>query len=446
MKIIKLEAENIKKLRAVEIEPSGALVVIGGNNGEGKSSTLDAIEYALRGKRALADVPVRLGAKDARIHLTLDDYDITSKIKPDGGYTVTVKSRDGKEKFSSPQTLLDSLVGRIAFDPLEFATKEAMEQAATLKKIVGVDFTELEAKRQELYDKRTVAGRDVSGREKQIESMPHHPGAPTAERSAADLLEELSKLQTQKTADDEKRRTARDSQLKVENCATACLTVQAQIEEAEQAIEKWKAELERRKDRLEDARRTHEAAETAAQTVRNEIAALPDLAPKIETLTNDIAVLEETNKKVRDNLARAQLAQQLEEANSTYRELTAEIEAIDTQKANVLAAVQFPIDGLGFDENGVTYNGVPFKQTSSGEQLRVSVAIGLALNSELPVLLIRDGSLLDENNLRMIGEMAAAAGAQVWIERVGEGEECAVIIEDGLVKEDRRQKRNGVSA
>ena len=112
---------------------------------------------------------------------------------------------------------------------------------------------------------------------------------------------------------------------------------------------------------------------------------------------------------------------------------------MDETKQSTMAATEFPIDGLGMDEDGVVYDELPFAQASSAEALRVSVAIGLAMNPKLKVLLIRDGSLLDEDNLRLVAEMAEKHEAQVWIERVGQGEECSVIIEDGRITEEHKE-------
>jgi hypothetical protein len=62
--------------------------------------------------------------------------------------------------------------------------------------------------------------------------------------------------------------------------------------------------------------------------------------------------------------------------------------------------------------------------------------MGFALHPRLKILLIRDGSLLDENNLKTVAEMAQEHDGQVWIERVSKGAECSVIIENGLVAEE----------
>lgn len=435
MKIISLKAENVKRLKAVEIHPDGNVVVVGGYNAQGKSSTMDSIEYALRGKRALPDAPVREGEAQARIILELDDIVVKSTIDSDGSYRVVVTSRDGKEKYNSPQSLLDGLVGKIAFDPLEFSRKPAREQADLLKKLVGLDFSELDRKRGQYYTDRMVAGRDVSGREKQINELPHYPEAGLTERDVTGLIDELRRLQ-QANAENDRIRAGletleRENRYKRDELQRG----KALVEEAEAAIAKWQAALKTRQESVQQATTEYDAATLALANRMIEIDGLEDmdLAPVNEL----IAGAEEHNRMVRANVARKQAEDYREEANAQYRYLTDMIDEIDAKKAKMMSEAKFPIPGLGFDTEGVTYNGIPFVQCSSAEQLRISVALGIALNPALPVMLIRDGSLLDPSNLAMIQKMAEEADAQIWIERVGEGEECQVIIEDGQIKENR---------
>lgn len=52
MKINRLEIENVKRVKAVKLEPSqNGLTIIGGNNNQGKTSILDAIAWALGGDK-----------------------------------------------------------------------------------------------------------------------------------------------------------------------------------------------------------------------------------------------------------------------------------------------------------------------------------------------------------------------------------------------------------
>jgi hypothetical protein len=152
-------------------------------------------------------------------------------------------------------------------------------------------------------------------------------------------------------------------------------------------------------------------------------------------LEQKLAQVDKVNTKFRDNQRYEMLNVALADAHARAEALTETIEGIEVDKADMLARAEMPIQGLAFDDSGVTYNGKPFCQCSSAEQLKVSVAMGIALAPELKIMLIRDGSLLDADSLKIVRDMAEASGSQVWMERVSEGEEVSVIIEDGSVLE-----------
>ncbi|MCA9529419.1 MAG: hypothetical protein KC543_04710, partial [Myxococcales bacterium] len=133
---------------------------------------------------------------------------------------------------------------------------------------------------------------------------------------------------------------------------------------------------------------------------------------------------------------RAAVAERLEKRRLAVEGLTASLAEIDEEKRAAIERAEFPLEGLGFAEEGVTLGGIPFAQASAAERLRASVAIGLALHPDLRVLLVRDGALLDDDSLKLVAEMAAAHEAQVWVERVGDGDPGAIIIEDGAVRAD----------
>ena len=59
--------------------------------------------------------------------------------------------------------------------------------------------------------------------------------------------------------------------------------------------------------------------------------------------------------------------------------------------------------------------------------------MAVALNPKLKVVLVRDGSLLDDNSLELVAELAKVSGHQVWMEIVDTSGEVGVYIEDGQV-------------
>jgi hypothetical protein len=418
MQITSLEVENVKRLKAVKITPHGDAVIIGGRNAQGKSSVLDSIEMALGGKDSIPEVPIRKGQKSARVILQLDGDDggivVTRRFTEKDSY-IDIKRADGS-KVGAPQALLDSLCNRVAFDPLSWIRAKPAEQAETLRKLVGIDFRPLDAKRKEAYDRRTDYNRDAKREAAAAEALPV-VDAPDEPVSVADLMAELRRRQDQ-NRDIEARKSRHAEQLKV------LQIISADSDKIEAEIARLQARLVELQER---EARGNAWIDKDAEEIRQ-------MAPAdTAAIELQIADSEAINNRVRIKRDRAQRFKAADDFTRKADACTAAIEAIDDQKAAALAAAQWPIPGLGFDGEGVTFQGVPLDQASSAEQTRIAVAIGLALNPKLPVVLIRDGSLLDDTSLAAVAEQAKAAGAQVWIERVGKGAECSVVIEDGEV-------------
>lgn len=394
MKIIKLTAENVKRLRAVEITPDGHVQVVTGRNGQGKTSVLDAIWLALGGGSAARETvrPVRDGEDRASVTLDLGDL-IVTRTWQGGKTSLTVTSPEGA-RYSSPQGMLDSLVGRLSFDPLAFTRLSARDQRAALLDLVDldVDLDSLSAERAAAYDERTTVGRQI----KAMGDVRVDDSLPVAERSASRLIAEIEQVK------DANR-----------DIATAQHTRGLLVDRI--------AELERE---LSVTRAKLAGVEALAG------ATMGDTAP----LEADLEALEDINAAIRANNAARGAQSAKAHLEGLYRSLSDRIADVDARKADALAAAQMPVEGLGFTDEGVTYNGVPFSQASSAEQIRVSLAMAMALNPKLRVVRILDGSLLDADSMRQVAEMATAADYQVWVERVADDSASAVVIEDGAVQ------------
>lgn len=380
------------------------------------SSVLDSIAMALGGEKMLPAKPIREGEDKARVVLDLDGMVVTRTFTEKGSY-LKVENADGAT-VKSPQAMLDQLVGRLSFDPLEFSRMDKRRQLETLKALVGLDFAAQDAEKKEAYDRRTEMNREVKALQARIQAMPRHDDAPAEEVSIAMLMESLRAAQAVQEANAE---IVRDHDEARRDHIRLCAQLAERIEEMRRiqaAVKALEKEIER-----SEAAVMHAAAQVTTIVE-------PDMAG----LRDQLAGAEDVNRKVRENRSRSEALAGLRKVQKDADRFSEQIVEMDRQKAAALAAAKFPVEGLAFDEQGVTYRGLPFDQASSAEQLRVSVGMGFALHRDLKVTLIRDGSLLDEGNLKLIADMATAAGAQVWLERVGEGAECAVIIEDGAVK------------
>lgn len=395
MKIISLTAENVKRLKAVYIEPDGTLQVVTGRNAQGKSSALDAIWLALGGRAAMGDTsrPIRDGEESASVTLDLGDLVVTRTWKK-GATTLDVRNAEGA-KFGSPQTMLDALVGRLSFDPLAFTKLSDREQVAALLELVDldVDLDALAAERASAYEARTEIGRQG----KALGDVPAiDDSLPKEEVSAGDLIAKIRDAQ-------EVNREHYDAEVEHERQSTRVADLEAALRDAQVALK-------------------------AATEVRAKVRRIDTTA-----LEADLANIEERNAAIRANNAAKERLRAKAELTQQYNKHTEQIEALDNKRDAALAEAKFPVDGLGFTDEGVTYQGVPFSQASAAEQIKVSLAMAMALNPKLRVIRIMDGSLLDADSMKTIAKMAADADYQVWVERVADGSDVGVVIEDGEV-------------
>ena len=410
MKITQLEIENVKRIKAVSITFKDNVLVLGGANGQGKSSTIDALEMALGGRKSIPSEPIRKGAKKARVVVEFEDLVVTRKFTAKGS-TLIVESKDGR-RYSSPQQMLDKLVGRLSFDPLAFVRMPAKEQADTLRELVGLDLSKLDAERSEAYSKRTSVNSEVRRLEGALAKMPRFDGGPREETSVGDLMAELERRMEVNEANRVRWR-------QVEALRSRANKLVDDIAATEKRLVHMKTELEAL--RIDGRKLAEEAEQTKDENVQE--------------IRDQLGDLEEHNRQARANTAWAERRKDLMDAEAESERLSDAIAKIDESKAEAIAKAKYPVEGLAMTEEGVTLNEMPFAQASQAEQLKASVAIGLAMNPKLPLLLIRDGSLLDDKSLAAVAQMAKDADAQIVIERVGRGPEMSLIIEDGGVLE-----------
>ncbi|MEN6605891.1 MAG: AAA family ATPase [Bryobacteraceae bacterium] len=460
MKIIQFEAENVKRLSAVHITPTGdSIIKIGGVNGAGKTSVLDAIAMAIGGKDLVPDEPLRAGEVEGFSRVDLGEYVATRRFrreqvfppgtnivkKTDGtlvgtdaegnpvqpalgptNSTLTVTTKDGA-KYAGPQTLLDKLHSDITFNPLAFADLDPKAQRDLLAKIAGLDFADLDTVKVTVTSDRTLANRDVKRLMDQVAGMPHFPDAPAEEVSVVELSERLQMAQLTHDA----FRTATEQLAQADNKMSDKSRAEQQAFNRIQALKEQLRDAETAwQQAVNDTAAVSESYRVALNHVEETKTKVTDTTPIRQALKDSTDV----NAKVRANKARAAKAVELNVANLAAEALNGRLRDVEAERAARLAAAKFPIAGLALDEDCVRYCGTRFDQLSTAEQLRVSTAIGLALNPTIKVLLIPRGNVLDARSLAMLGKMADEADAQIWMEWVSEtAEGVTVLIEDGHV-------------
>lgn len=415
MKIIQLTAENVKKLKVIDITPTKDFIQITGKNGSGKTSVLDAIWWALAGKDAIQGQPIRKGQEKAIIKLNLGSMTVTRRFT-ESGTTLTVENAEGF-KAPSPQAMLDAIIGHLTFDPLEFSRMEAKKQFDALKVIadVKIDLEAFAAQDKISKEQRAAIKRDVKNLEGRLTGIAVSDDAPDEPVDVAALMKNLNDIEDQNSL-------VREVEISQDNDKLMHKQELARIEGIRVAL----ADAEEKANKLLRKIHIHESIKYQST---DEVKAQISGAQSINTAY----------------LAKKQRGEINAEIALKGKDIEVLDKAIDVRNDERMRALQeskMPIDGLAFGEGSILYNEIPFDQLSAAEQLRVSVAIAMAANPKLKVIRIKDGSLLDDDSLKIIQTMATDREYQVWCERVETSGKVGIVMEEGEVVADNQGESN----
>ena len=402
MKINKLEIENVKRVKAVKIEPTAnGLTIIGGKNNQGKTSVLDAIAWALGGDRYRPSQAQREGSViPPNLHIVMNNGLIVERRGKNSDLKVT--DPNGKK---AGQQLLNEFVEQLALDLPKFMEATSREKAQTLLQIIGVGprLADLERQEKELYNERTHIGRTADQKEKYAKEQPYYPEVPSVPVSASELIRQQQEILAQNGENQRKRE--RRHQLEQEYQS---------VTEQIQALLAKQGQLEAD---LKIARETSEGL-TDRSTAE---------------LEENISNIEEINRKVRANLDKDKAEEDAKGYREQYKRLTAQIEEIRSQKTDLLKEADLPLPGLGVEDGELVYHGQKWDNMSGSEQLKVSTAIVRRLNPECGFVLLDKLEQMDLDTLHEFGQWLEQEGLQAIATRVSTGGECSLIIEDGYV-------------
>lgn len=419
MQILELEARDIQRLKAVRkvvTAKDGKVIVVGGKNDMGKSSLIDSIEFALKGKKEFSADPIRHGAEKGTVRIRTEEFELVSEISTDvAGKLVEKVTILGGRPGESPAALRKRIDSKF-LDPLAFSLMKQPEQTESLKALIPFDFTAHEKYRKSRFDQRTGVGRFRDQKKAENEGNPYDPSFPIDEVPAATSEAFTALLQKQAARTELQGHLAR--------APGKLADIDVQIKTHEEALVKLRAQREVV---------TNWVAENEPK-----LAAYGDIDSEIAVFQREQSDRESRNARIRKNAEAKRVFDDLKRFSLEYDTITAELEKLDTEKMEALLSAKLPVSGLSLDEEkGVLFENVPFGQLSASKRLKVSIAMGIAQNPLVRVLLIREGEKLDDENLAIVIQMAEAHDMQVWLERVGKGEECSLIIEDGEILEDR---------
>lgn len=435
---------DYKVIKTVEIKPDSDLhlLLLSGNNMQGKTSVLDAIDTLTAGAKAIADDPVRHGAAQAIIEGFYDNgLHIKRTINPDGSTKLLVEDNTGR--LDTPQKKLEALLGKRTVDPLEFLRLDADIQHARLLAIIDTEkkIPAMDAQYEIIYNVRTEVGRKLKDAEGELHRLGNITKVDEALDTAA-LAAERAQLGEQQRAGDK-------LELAMRTADAAHAANMAALKKADEYIAKLEAELVEARSARVGWVTALNATATTAITAKSECMAAAEAwtkaLPRRDQIDADLARANAHNRSVVEaeqlNSRRAAAAKVVDERRKAQAEGTAELEKIEARKLAFLAKAKLPVPGLGLHpgkDKGkpyITLNGVPLEQASGAEKLRVALGIAIASQSEIQDILIRDASLLDDESLRIVSEIVANTGYRAWLERVGTRDPGALIIQGGELVE-----------
>lgn len=411
VKINKLEIENLKRVKAVKIEPTAnGLTIIGGNNNQGKTSVLDSIAWALGGERFRPSEAQRQGSTiPPTLHIVMSN-----------GLVVERKGKNSALKVTDPegnkggQQLLNDFIEQLALDLPKFMEATGKEKAQVLLKIIGVgdQLAILEQEEKELYNKRLTIGQIADKKKKFADEQTYYPEAPKELVSAAELIRQQQEILARNGENQKKREQAERFQQSV-----AFLN---------QEVNTMREQLRKKEQELTDAKASLNTAMMSAQDLRDQ---------STQELEANIANIEEINRKVRANMDKDKAKDDALDYRNQYSALTEKIENTRKKKTELLNSVELPLPELSVKDGELVYKGQKWDNMSGSDRMKVSTAIVRKLNPKCGFVLLDKLEQMDMQTLNEFGQWLEQEGLQAIATRVSTGGECSIIIEDGYVKD-----------
>lgn len=405
VKINELLIENVKRVKAVQFEPSAdGLTIIGGRNGQGKTSVLDAIAWALGGNNYKPSVPERDGALvPPNLHIELSNGLIVERK----GKNSTLKVTDPNGNKSGQQ-LLNEFVSTLALDLPKFINGSDKDKADSLLKILGIGdvLAQLDVKENQLYAQRTEVGRIADRKKKAADEMPMYPNVPKEPVSATELIKQQQEILARNGENEQKRQNA--------------ARYERMLAEAQIAFDEAKAALQKAEQDCLTARKS-------AEDLHDESTA---------ELEKNLAEIEALNIKIRANSTKEAAEVEANNLQQEYDGLTGQIESVREERSKLLDSAELPLPGLSVKDGKLIYNNMPWDGMSGSDQLKVATAIVRKLNPQCGFVLMDKLEQMDLETLQEFGAWLKQEGLQVIATRVSTGDECSIIIEDGMVKGD----------
>lgn len=416
IKINSLELENVKRIKAVKVEPTeNGLTIVGGRNNQGKTSVLDAIAWALGGNKFRPSDPQRNGSVlPPNLKVTLSNGLIVERK----GKNSTLKITD-PSGAKSGQQILDKLIGEMALNVPKFMNSNSKDKANYLLQILGIgeQLLKLETQEKKIYNDRTMTGRIRDQKQKYADELEHYDGVPKIPVSPKELIRQQQEILA-RNGENQRKRQNRDR-------------LAADLQRQSDLVKELAKKLEKEKCLMNAIARDYETANRDAQDLQDESTA---------ELEANIANIEEINVKVRANLDKEKAQEDAKKASDEYNLMTSKLNYVRQKKMDLLDSVELPLPELTVEDGDILYKGQRWDNMSGSDQLKVSTAIVRKLNPNCGFVLLDKLEQMDLETMNEFGRWLESEGLQAIATRVSTGDECSIIIEDGYVKESEKKQ------
>ena len=421
-RIVKLHISNIKRIKAVDITPQKDLVIIEGDNANGKTSVMDSISYLLGGTRLIPKEPIRKGETEGFAQAIIGNFEVTRKWSNPYTSYLKIKTAEGMSP-GNPQTFLNERIGSFSLEIAELMNMSKEERIAVFKRITGLNLDDLTKKHEKVmllrYDENKTLAR-LKVEIKSYEDLPDIKEGLDIDELQKDRKEkegENKKREDRKTGIDEQVTWKDNIEMDTAEAEEEIITFQKQIDdlkkgneeragiltEVEKTItleqEKWESMVEW--DLSEIDGKIKEAVEQQGLIVKLE---------RKDSVKEEIEIVEKVIKKHNDNL-----------------------DKIKDERTKRIKDSAVPVEGVQFDGETIRYKDIEFEECSTAERIEMSIAIGIKENPKIRILLIRDGSAIGKATMERIKELAKENNFQIWIERVSNTKGNEIYIEDGQI-------------
>lgn len=465
LKILSAEIENFKNIKQKNVTLDGKSVRIIGGNGQGKSSLIQAL-LSVTGSKWIPDEPVAKGEDRGHVEVVIGGEEYGEEVKYKLGVWFSPEHKKGRlivedgegNSIGKTKGIVGDIIGNFGFDIMEFlsmartdtgkASKAGIQkQINALKELMPIELREKLFNIDEELKAKAIEKTDLNLKLKGVKSQIAEFNMPEEDRDKymepidedsiikrlGTVSEEIQKYDNIKSELDKMKndlpfhKSLADSyDLISEDIQSVSSVTNRFSDTADQQKKTFFIQANNFKELLEN--RLKEAAESSKKLIeynekipKGEAWIVKHKRPSLESIQNELEKARIHNRNHEIVKGAAGLHTRLADAQKEIDALDESVKKLKLGKTEVFATKgALPVDNLEFDEEQILYKGLPFVegQVPSSTLIGVGVNIAMAMNPNLKVIVIKDGSLLDKKMYKYILKIVESKGYQLLVEMV----------------------------